>query len=81
MILHIGGDEYVSKNNILMILDAKCFENHAENTKFLQNYGVSGQKMNPGGYFKAVILTVEQGERRVYYSPISAATLRRRISG
>lgn len=81
MILHIGGDEYVSEENILMILDAKCILEHPENEKFLQNYTLSEEKMNPGGHFKAVILTVEMGERRVYYSPISAATLRRRISG
>ena len=81
MILHIGGEEYVSKKSILMILDAKCIKESAENQNFLQNYAALGQKMNPGGDFKAVILTEEQGERRIYYSPISAATLRKRISG
>ena len=81
MILHIGGDEYVSKESILMILDAKCILEHPENEKFLQNYVVSEEKMNPGGHCKALILTEERGERHIYYSPISAATLRKRISG
>lgn len=81
MILHIGGNEYVSEKNILMILDAKSIRNFPENEKFLQNYPTSGQKMNPGGDFKSVILTVERGEKRIYYSPISVATLRGRISG
>lgn len=81
MILHIGGEEYVSKESILMILDAKCIRENEENRKFLQNYAASGQKMNPGGDFKAVILTEDRGERKIWYSPISAATLRKRISG
>lgn len=79
MILHIGGDEFVSTENILMILTERCIRDHSEHLIFLRNFISSEQKMNPGGDFKTVILTEEAGERKIYYSPISAATLRKRM--
>jgi len=81
LILHIGGDEFVSQESILMILDAKCLEISSENVSFVENFSKSARKMNPGGVFKSVILTEDRGERRIYYSPISVATLRKRIRG
>lgn len=71
MILHIGQNEFVSRESIIMILDAKCAR---EQTGFLEEACAREQKMNPGGHFKSVILT----ETGICFSPVSAATLKKR---
>ena len=79
MILHIGSDEFVSLDSIVMILDIRSALQNRENILFLQNFcGKSIEKMNPGGHFKSVILTEEGDIRRAHFSPISAATLLKR---
>ncbi len=79
MILHIGSDEYIALSDIVMILDLRSIGEDPENLAFLKSFSQEPLKnLNPGGHFKSVILTEEGEDRKVYFSPISSATLLKR---
>lgn len=79
MFLHIGSDQYVSLESVVMILDIKSILQNPQNLFFLKSFSQNSiEKLNPGGHLKSVILTENGAERRVHFSPISSETLLKR---
>ena len=76
MVLHIGGDVFVSLRDIVAVLRVKA----GEENEFLAENEARGQVIRLEEKIKSAVV-VRRGEREtVYYSPISAATLLKRAN-
>lgn len=75
MFIHLGGDKMVSAKEVIAILDLSI-EKSSHLTKVFIHHANEGKKMETIGTEepKSIILTAS----KVYYSPISASTLKKR---
>ena len=78
MILHIGGDNFVSMVSIEMILDYKNVIENAATRSFFEQILKTGKEIYVENKCKSVVITNVDGEREIYFSPISGATLLKR---
>lgn len=77
MFLHLGSNTIVSKQDIVAILNLETTKQSPVNNEFIRLFQEEGklQSIAEQGKEKTFILTSDQG----FLSPISAATLARRI--
>lgn len=76
MFLHIGGDVIVRLRELVALVDARAADKSPDTKDFLHSWRSLGRtEAVAGGPVKTYIVCVN----RVYLSPISVATLRRRI--
>ena len=78
VILHIGGDNFVSMASIEMILDYENVMKDAATCSFFEHISKDGKKFYVENKCKSVVITNVDGEREIYFSPISGATLLKR---
>lgn len=86
MFLHIGGDNYILKDDIVAIIDKESIQNSKETNELIENMIKDG--LLKGGKrddVKTYIITCKKGannkpkeEYHLYMSNISASTLLRR---
>jgi len=89
MFLHIGGDNYVLKKDIIAILDKNTVENSKETSRFIENMIRDGfLKNDKMDDVKTYIITWEnenndrlKKQHYLYMSNISSSTLLRRNNG
>ncbi len=76
MVLHLGNDCFVKEKSVLMILDYKEAVKNQDTSLFLRGFRktVISEKDVP----KAIVITCEDGEKKMYLSPISPRTLLKR---
>lgn len=78
--LHIGEEMIVFLNDILAIMDFERTTTSGNTREFLKRCEEKGQVVTVGNDLpKSFILTVRNGKQTVYLSPISAATLKKRV--
>ncbi len=75
MILHLGNDYFVKIKDIIMILDYEEAVENEETRLFLK--GIPHVDLSEGSR-KAIIITLENGKQKAYFSPISTRTLLKR---
>jgi len=74
MVLHLGGEKTVSEKNIVAIFDAESLSEDL----FVGAFDTPQEVFVKSVGYKSIILAVEKGKTKIYYSPISAATLHKR---
>lgn len=80
MFLHIGEEMIVFLNDILAIMDIERTTTSNNTREFLKKCEEKGQVVTVSNEIpKSFILTVRNGKQTVYLSPISAATLKKRV--
>jgi len=78
--LHIGEEMIVFLNDILAIMDIERTTTSNNTREFLKKCEEKGQVVTVSNEIpKSFILTVRNGKQTVYLSPISAATLKKRV--
>ena len=79
MLLHLGAEWAIPRRHVLAILDLRTADS-PDTRAFLRRAREQGAVMAvPGGAPRSAVIAVDEaGARRVYLSPISAATLKRR---
>ena len=82
MLFHIGNNFSVSDKDLISIMDLENITIMKDSREFLKMCEEEEftQVVAPGEMPKSVILTEENGQTRVYLSPISVATLRKRVA-
>ena len=77
--LHLGGDYIVYQKNIILILDYKKAVLNPDTSLFLKalERGSQAVIIHPERS-ETVVITEQQGEKKVYYSPIKSGTLLKR---
>lgn len=79
MVLHLGADVTVSSKKIVAILDAETVKASETTQNYLKNSQEKGYSVYISDeQYKSIIITLFNGRHRIYYSPISAATLCKR---
>lgn len=80
MFLHLGADITVSKKNIIAIMDLDNTSTSKITREYLKKATDEGRviNINTEELPKSYIITEEDGERRLYVSPISSKTLEKR---
>ena len=75
MYIHLGGDKIVRTSEVIAIFDITIEESSAESKAFLE-HARKNNKMETIGEEepKSLVVTAD----KVYYSPISSATLKKR---
>lgn len=75
MLLHVGGDVVINLHELVLILDARAVQASRESAAYVQRLQAAGlvEAVAPGEAKSYVIC-----RGKVFVSPISAATLRRR---
>ncbi|MBA4537668.1 DUF370 domain-containing protein [Bacillus aquiflavi] len=73
MYVHIGEDTLVKSNDIIVIIDKNSMDNTANSRKFLEDIDDHVVNLAKNNY-KSVVVT----EDKVYLSPISSLTLKKR---
>ena len=76
MILHLGNDCFVRMKSILMILDYEEAVKNQDTGLFLE--GFHKISVSEAEQPKAIVVTNEDGENKMYLSPISSRTLLKR---
>lgn len=80
MFLHIGEEMIVFLNDILAIMDIEKTTTSNNTREFLKSCEEKGMVVTVGSDIpKTFIVTVNKGKQTVYLSPISSATLKKRI--
>lgn len=80
MFLHIGEEIIVFLNDILAIMDIERTTTSNNTREFLKSCEEKGMIVTVGRDIpKSFIITVNKGKQTVYLSPISSATLKKRI--
>lgn len=74
MMMHLGNDCFVSREDILMILDYKEAENNPDTAKFLRGI----KRIVKCGGSKSAVIAEEGGRKTIYLSPVSSKTLWKR---
>lgn len=78
--MHIGEEMIVFLNDIMAIMDIEKTTTSNNTREFLKNCEEKGMVVTVGNDIpKTFIVTVNKGKQNVYLSPISSATLRKRI--
>jgi hypothetical protein len=78
--LHIGEEMIVFLNDILAIMDIEKTTTSNNTREFLKSCEEKGMVVTVGSDIpKTFIVTVNKGKQTVYLSPISSATLKKRI--
>ena len=78
-ILHIGGDYVVPVKSIILILDYNKAIINKDTSNFLEKLQKSIECIKISeGTTKAIVLVEFLGKYKIYYSPISCATLLKR---
>lgn len=80
MILHIGNNISILKNNILAILDYKIVETSEINKKFINRLIEDGKLINKSKDIKSYIISIDDKKKskrdlKLYTSNISSNTL------
>lgn len=80
MILHIGNNISILKNNILAILDYKIVETSEINKKFINELIEDGKLINKSKDIKSYIISIDDKKKskrnlKLYTSNISSNTL------
>lgn len=80
MFLHLGADITVSKKNIIAIMDLDNTSTSKITREYLKKATDEGRviNINTEELPKSYIITEEDGERKLYVSPISSKTLEKR---
>lgn len=76
MYLHIGNDQMVPLEDVVMILDYRKIIKSADSKKFLQRILAASSRETGQEAFKSMVVT----DQKVFYSPISSTTLLKRSS-
>ncbi len=80
MILHIGEEKVVFVNNIIAVMDIEKTTTSNNTREFLKRCEEKGMVETIGSDIpKSFIVTMRNGKQTVYLSPISSATLNKRI--
>lgn len=80
MFLHIGEEIIVFLNDILAIMDIEKTTTSNNTREFLKSCEKKGMVVTVGSDIpKSFIITVNKGKQTVYLSPISSATLKKRV--
>ena len=80
MILHIGEEKVVFVNNIIAVMDIEKTTTSNNTREFLKRCEEKGLVETIGSDIpKSFIVTMRNGKQTVYLSPISSATLNKRI--
>lgn len=80
MFLHIGSNEIVLIKDIVAIMDIERTTTSQTTRKYLKKCEEKGIITTIGEDIpKSFIITLEGGEEKVYLSPISSATLKKRV--
>ena len=74
MYLHIGNNDMVLVRNVIGVFDLDKIKNNNNNSKFLSKITEKEIKEN-----KTVVLTIENGLLKPYYTNISVMTIKKRI--
>lgn len=75
MFIHLGGDTVIRSKDVIVILDRQAKETSETTEKFLNNCEQSEQAEEISkGMTKSIVITTD----KVYLSPISSTTLKRR---
>ncbi len=75
MLLHIGGDVVINLNDLVLILDARALAASRDSATYIQRAQAAGRvEVVALGEPKSYVIC----KGKVFVSPISAATLRRR---
>jgi len=78
--LHIGEEKVVFMNDIIAIMDIEKTTTSNNTREFLKNCQEKGMVETIGTDIpKSFIVTMREGKQTVYLSPISTATLNKRI--
>jgi len=72
--LHIGNNDMVLVRNVIGVFDLDKIKNNNNNSKFLSKITEKEIKEN-----KTVVLTIENGLLKPYYTNISVMTIKKRI--
>ena len=80
MVLHIGGDVFVSKKSIVAVLSINTLKDSEITEKFLSDRLAAGEAVTLDKKCKSVVVVEEKTGQRIYYSPISATTLMKRMN-
>lgn len=81
MILHIGEEKVVFMKDIIAIMDIEKTTTSNNTREFLKYCQEKGMVKTIGTDIpKSFIITMQDGKQTVYLSPISTATLSKRIS-
>ena len=80
MFLHIGGDIEVNKKYIVAIFDLDNTSTSKITKEYLKNATLNNRVINVSeeDLPRSYILTFENGEEKIYISPISSQTLLKR---
>lgn len=80
MFLHIGEEIIVFLKDILTIMDIERTTTSSNTREFLKGCEEKGMVVTVGEDIpKSFIVTIREGKQTVYLSPISTATLKKRI--
>ncbi len=81
MFLHLGGDIIVSKKNIIAIMNLETTSVSKITNEFFKKSTEKNMVINikTEELPKSYVLTREQGEKKLYISPISSQTLNKRF--
>lgn len=79
MYLNIGGDMMLRQKSVLGIFDLDNTSTSKRTRAFLERAEREGQVVPCDDLPKAFVLTSEYGMTRVYLTPLSAATLEKRM--
>ena len=78
-VIHIGGNEYVNAENVLVILDYRQAIQNADTGLFLRSFGSGAEWITVGdGSVRSAVLTYEKTGRKIYLSPVMPYTLAKR---
>lgn len=73
MYIHVGEDVLVRARDIVAIIDKESSSSSSYAEEFLRRYEKEAINLSKSG-FKSVVITTE----KVYFSPLSSGTLKRR---
>ncbi len=80
MFLHLGGDVVVKMKNIVAIMDLETTSVSKITKEYLKKITLKNNviNINTEDLPKSYVITDENGEKKVYVSPISSRTLNKR---
>lgn len=79
MIIHLGGDVIIPMEDIVAIIDVETAKNCKDTRQYLERLKDDNKvTVIEGEENKSYILVKQNGQHRVYVSPISSATLLKR---